>query len=275
MKGLNVFDRLNITHIIAIWLFGIVLFGALYFGLTLTNQPLMYNDKPITSDVIGFGNSIYFSFITALTIGYNDITPTGLAKLAVIIEAIFSIAMLGMFVAKIVAIKQEELVHEVEELSFEESTNSAISELYIFRNDIKNIQESSKTSKKPNNDVKEFEQSLPSLRLALLTLDRSTEKLTTEQKENSSLRIELIINSIDFSLSRMVELIEAFSHRKANWKKESTTATITECARITQKLYDQYSVLRSNEHQGTKVAEKLNDLSKTLNTLKESLETSD
>jgi len=82
MKGLNVFDRLNITHIIAIWLFGIVLFGALYFGLTLTNQPLMYNDKPITSDVIGFGNSIYFSFITALTIGYNDITPTGLAKLA-------------------------------------------------------------------------------------------------------------------------------------------------------------------------------------------------
>jgi hypothetical protein len=270
MKSSAVFDRLTITQIIAIWLFGVILFGALYFGLILTNQPLTHDGKPLTNDVIGFGNSIYFSFITALTIGYNDITPSGLAKLVVIIEAIFSITMLGIFIARIVAVKQEELVQEVEELSFEESTNSAISELYIFRSEIKTIQESMKTGKKAGSDVRAFENTLPNLRLALLTLDQSTGKLTSEQKENSSLRVELIINSINFSLSRMVELTEAFSHRKADWKKESTTATIAECARITQKLYDQYSILRSNEHQGTKIAEKLNDLNTTLNTLKES-----
>jgi len=271
MNGSAVFDRLNITYIVGIWLLGVLIFGSLYFGLTFTNQPLMYKNGPLTSDVIGLGNSLYFSFITALTIGYNDITPVGFGKLAVILEAIFSVALLGLFVAKIVAVKQEELSQEVEELSFEESTNSAISELYIFRNDIKNIQDKIVTTKKSSNEVKTFEQTLPNMRLALETLEHATDKLSSEQKQNSSLRVELIINSINFSLSRMIEMLEAFNHKKADWKKESTTATITECARITQKLYDQYSLLRSNEHSGTKVAEKLDDLNKTLATMNESL----
>jgi hypothetical protein len=68
----------------------------------------------------------------------------------------------------------------------------------------------------------------------------------------------------------MVEMLEAFNHRKANWKKESTTATITECAKTTQKLYEEYSFLKSSTS-GTKVAEKLDDLNKTLKDLHEIL----
>jgi len=269
MKQSNVFDRLTILQVIGVWLLGIVLFGVIYFGFTFTNHPLTYQNEPLTKNVNGLGNSLYFSFITAMTIGYNDITPTGYAKLAVIIEAIFSIALLGLFVAKIVAVKQDELAQEVEELSFEELTNSAISELYIFRSDVRNISDNIKSSKKIGNEVKSFEQSLSMLKLALENIDHATNKLTTEQKANSNLRIELILNSINFSLSRMVEMLEAFNHRKADWKKESTTAAIAECVRITQKLYEEYSFLRSNEHQGMKVAEKLDDLNKTLKNLQE------
>jgi hypothetical protein len=270
MKQSNLLDRLTILQVIGIWLLGILAFGLIYFGFTFTNHPLTYHNEPLTNDVNGLGNSLYFSFITAMTIGYNDIIPTGFSKLAVILEAIFSVALLGIFVAKIVAVKQEELQQEVEELSFEESTNSAISELYIFRSDIRNISEQVKSSKKISNEVKNFEQSLSTLKLALQNIDSATNKLTTEQKHNGSLRIELILNSINFSLSRMVEMLEAFDHRKANWKKESTTATITECIQIAQKLHEQYSFLKS-EAQGTKVVEKLEDLNKTLQTLNETI----
>ena len=269
MKQSTICDRLSLVHVIGIWLIGITLFGLIYFALTFTNHPLIYNNEPLTKDVNGLGNSMYFSFITAMTIGYNDITPTGFSKLAVIIEAIFSVAMLGIFIAKIVAVKQEELEREVEELSFEESTNSAISELYIFRNEIKNINERVKGSKKISNEVKDFEQSLSALKLALDNVDQSTGKLTAEQKHNSSLRIELILNSINFSLSRMIEMLEAFDHRKADWKKESTTATIDQSVKTIQKLYNEYSFLTSHEHNGKGVAEKLDDLNKTLKTLQE------
>jgi len=270
MKQSNIFDRLSLVHVIGLWLIGIIFFGAIYFALIFINQPLTYHNEPLTKNVFGLGNSLYFSFVTAMTIGYNDITPSGYSKLAVILEAIFSVALFGLFIAKIVAVKQEELVQEVEELSFEESTNSAISEMYIFRNDIKNINEQIKSSKKVSSEIKNFEQSLSMLKLALQNIDNATNKLTTEQKQNSSLRIELILNSINFSLSRMVEMLEAFNHRKADWKKESITATIAECTKTTQKLFEEYSFLKSST-QGTKVAEKLDDLNKTLKNLQETL----
>jgi len=270
MKRSNLLDRLSLLQVIGVWLLGIVLFSAVYFAFTFTNHPLIYQSEPLTKDVNGFGNSLYFSFITAMTIGYNDITPTGYSKLAVILEAIFSVAALGVFIAKIVAVKQEELEKEVEELSFEESTNSAISELYIFRNDIKNINEQAKNAKKVSCELKGFKESVCTLKLALENIDHATSKLTTEQKENCSLRIELILNSINFSLSRMIESLETFNHRKADWKKESTTAAINECVRITQKLCEQYSFTRLSEH-NNKAAEKLEDLNKTLQALQEIL----
>jgi hypothetical protein len=68
----------------------------------------------------------------------------------------------------------------------------------------------------------------------------------------------------------MIEMLEAFNHRKADWKKEFTTATIAECAKTTQKLYEEYSFLKSGTY-GTKVAEKLDDLNKTLTNLQEIL----
>jgi hypothetical protein len=179
MKQSNIFDRLSLLQVIGVWLIGIILFGAIYFALIFINQPLTYHDEPLTKDVNGLGNSLYFSFITAMTIGYNDITPTGYSKLSVVLEAIFSIALFGLFIAKIVAVKQEALEHEVEELSFEESTNSAISELYIFRSDIKNISEQINGSKKIGNVGKSFEQSLSTLKLALENIDHATNKLTT------------------------------------------------------------------------------------------------
>jgi potassium channel LctB len=268
MKQSSIFDRLTIIQVVGIWLLGVLVFGLIYFALTFTNQHLLYNNEPLTADANGFANSIYFSAITALTIGYNDLVPIGYSKLAVIMEAIFSIAMLGILIAKIVAVKQEELIQEVEELSFEESTNSAISELYIFRNDAKNIIEQLSATRKVGSQLKDLDQSLSTLTLALTNIDAATGKLSNEQKHGNSLRIELILNSVNFSLSRMIEMLEAFNHRKANWKKESTTATIKQCEQITQKLYEEYSFLKS-EHNAANVAEKLDDLDKTLKTLRE------
>lgn len=274
MKQSKLLDRLSLLQVVGLWIFGIMLFGVLFFGLTFTNHPITNNNEPLTKDLTGFGNSMYFSFITAMTIGYNDLIPVGYSKLFVVFEAIFSVALLGIFIAKIIAVKQEEIIHEVEELSFEESTNSAISELYIFRNDLKTLLEypktNSKTTKKETDLVQSFEQSLSMFKLALQNTENSTKKLTSEQKYSSSLRIELILNSINFSLSRMIEVLETFNHKKTNWKKESITATIAECKQILTKLHEEYSFLRSVESQ-SKAAEKLDDLDKTLKTLEETL----
>ncbi|HYD04006.1 MAG TPA: potassium channel family protein [Alphaproteobacteria bacterium] len=266
MKESTVFDSLSIKQIAGIWALGIVAFAILYFSLSFTAHHLSYNGESLTANANGFANSIYFSFITALTIGYNDIVPLGYSKLLVILEAIFSAALFALLIAKIASI---EIKHQVEELSFEESTNSAVSELYIFRSDIRNISESVKMSKKVNSEVRNFDQSLSTLVLALTDLDNATSNLSPEKKKEAGLRIGLIASSVNFSLSRMIELLEAFNHRKTNWKKESITAKIEKSLQIAKKLSEKYNFEQTQ--QDSKIVEKLDDLNKTLQTLQETI----
>lgn len=52
------------------------------------------------SEGIGIGNSIYFSFITAFTVGYGDVTPhTFLGKLSSVLVALTGILFFGVLTA--------------------------------------------------------------------------------------------------------------------------------------------------------------------------------
>ena len=91
-----------------------------------------------------------------------------------------------------------------------------------------------------------------------------------EQRENALIRIELITNSISFSLSRFVELLESINKHKIDWKKESTTPILAECQKTIETLYAQYNLLRSDDELSKKVGEKLEDLNKTLAAMQKS-----
>ncbi|HEY9702891.1 MAG TPA: ion channel [Allocoleopsis sp.] len=268
MNGSKIIDRLTIKQIIGVWTLGVIIFAAIYFSLSFTDHHLSYNNQSLTPNVNGFANSIYFSMMVALTIGYSSIVPLGYSKLIVLIEAIFSVLVFGILIAKIIATKQEEILRIVEDLSFEESTNNAISQLYIFRSDIRNISET-KSSKNVSSQIKNFEDSLKGITLALKDIENATSKLDSDKKKNSFQRIELIIGSVNSSLSRTIELLEAFNHRKTSWKKESITTRINECIKVAKKLCDEYSFLKSES--STMIGEKLEDLDKTLQNLQEKI----
>ena len=75
----------------------------------------------------------------------------------------------------------------------------------------------------------------------------------------------MITNSITFSCSRLVELLEEFNSKKIDWNKESTTSTIKEVERIKEKLNQQFNSTKSGNQMN--VEEKLEDLDKALATL--------
>ena len=264
---IQVFERLTFTRLITLWITTALIFSLVYYGLAYTPAPLIYKGQPLNTDISGLGNAIYFSFITATTIGYGDIAPIGFAKILAIIEAIASITLFGTFIAKIVSVKQEQIIEEIQELSFEDASHNAISELYIFRSQAKTLTEKPKLKPK---DFKEIETSLETLKESLASFNKATLTLH-EDKEKTLMRIGLITNSINFSLSRFVELLESINKHKTDWKKESTTPTIAEIQKTTDTLYAQYTVLKSEDDLSKKVGEKLEDLNKTLATLQKSL----
>jgi|GEM_PF-2197049 len=262
-----VIDRVSIPQIVISWFTLIIVFALVYFAFTFSTTPLLNQGKPLTNDVSGFGNAIYFSFITATTIGYGDIVPQGIAKTFAIVEILISITLLGLLISKLVTQKQAEVLEEIQELGTEESVHAAITELYIFRNDVKDIQEKLFTIKQKKNatELTDFEHSLTSLQSALKHLHLATPEHSFEEGSQETMHSALMTNSLTSSLSKLVELLETFNTKKIAWKNESITTTMNECTDMTHALIQQYRALSNNA--SNMIGEKLEDLNNVTSAL--------
>ncbi len=266
MKPLTrVFDRVSLSRLITVWISTITVFGIVYFGLALTSHAISYNGQSLTADVYGFGNALYFSFITAATIGYQNLIPTGSAKIFVIIEIIASTTFFGLIIAKLVSVKQQEIITEIKTLSVEETTHNAITQLYLYRNDLNDVL-TTKTSKA---QIQKFDTALINLRAALELISTPTEKISADDNK-ALMNMSLLMNSVNFSISKTVEVLNNFNSKHIQWKKESITTTLVSCNNNAKNLYEQYKINAAHE---TLVGEKLDDLDKTLTALQKSLGT--
>ncbi|WP_209505145.1 MULTISPECIES: potassium channel family protein [unclassified Ruegeria] len=62
-----------------------------------------YNDNCVVG-AQGPGDVLYFSYVTFTTVGYGDMSPTGLCRGLAVSEAVTGYILLGMFVAAAVAL---------------------------------------------------------------------------------------------------------------------------------------------------------------------------
>lgn len=264
----EVFERITVRQIATYWISNVALFSALYYGLSFAGATIMHNGQALTTSLEGLGNSIYFSFTTALTLGYGNIAPLGTAKALAVLEAIGSVSLIGLFIGKLVSIKQEKILEEIKELTFEEATHNAITGLYLFRNQAKELQEKISKSKKDKSISKEFDTINLTLINALQTFNDS--KITINDPHKSMMHLSLVTNSINYSLSRLVELLEEFNKRKIGWNKESTTTALAESVRMKETLTQSFERIKSDEQISKIVGEKLEDLNKAIEELQKS-----
>lgn len=92
--------------------------------------------------------SLYFSVVTATTIGYGDIIPQGFSRLIVMAESIVSLFLWAVFIAKLVTHKQEIALYQVHKMSFESMFIKTRENLFIMRKDFEEIIASVKKAKK-------------------------------------------------------------------------------------------------------------------------------
>ena len=67
----------------------------------------------VKADGQGFVTAIYFSFVTALSIGYGDVVPLGLFRIVAIVEGAAGLLIFGCVISKLVSRRQEELTEEI------------------------------------------------------------------------------------------------------------------------------------------------------------------
>lgn len=241
-RGFNTWlDKLTFFRIFLIWATIIVIFGFVYYFFADNHSFLFYN--PRNNTVRGALDSIYFSFITATSTGYGDILPSGFFKVISIFEVIFGLMLLAFVTSKLISIKQDVILSEVYEISFNEKINRLRSSLLVFRQNLSRIinkVEDNSVRKREINDIyiyiSSFEDTLNEIKSLIGTSSQNYFK-----KVLDPLNTELLFNSVLNSFEKLNELITILNEAKSDWRRDITLDLINRCISLNDALFAKFN----------------------------------
>ena len=137
---LDLVQQRSTLQLFLIWLGMILLTGIAYWlGALIGEHGLIEAGRPVTADLSGFASAIYFSFVTATSIGYGDIVPVGIARVVAVAEAITGLLIFGAVVAKFVSHRQDELMSEIHRVTFEDRLDRIETNLHMVISELLSV----------------------------------------------------------------------------------------------------------------------------------------
>ncbi len=226
----NLIDSLSFKKIFLAWITIIIAFGFVFSFLEYSspgNGLEGLSSESLTEIVL---NSIYFSFITATSTGFGDITPLGMSRFISVIEAVTGLLMFGIVISKLVSFKQETILKEIYDISFEEKVNRLRSALYLPRSDMDNLLHRFSEGRTPRGASEHLWSAMNSVNDALMEIQRVTcikhSKKREFVKSVGSFQMELIFNSVNLTLNKLNELLGHMNEVSYNWRSDRNTEGI-------------------------------------------------
>lgn len=231
-------DKLTFLRIFLAWTSIVALFGVIYFLTTTDSSYLMHS--PSREKVSGLLDHVYFSFVTATTTGFGDIIPTGAFKIIAIFEVVFGLMLLAFVTSKLVSLKQDIILNEVYEISFNEKVNGLRSSLLLFRQNIGRIIdriESNSIRKREVSEIYTHISSFEDILNEILDIMGTPERHYFK-KVISPLDTELIFNGLLQSFERLIELMHMLDRHGMEWRRDVTISLINRCIELNNSLFE-------------------------------------
>jgi hypothetical protein len=129
-------------RLVGFWLGMILFFGLLYWcaGLAM-GWGLQAGTTLVRPDFTGLATAIYFSFVTALSIGYGDVIPLGPLRVFAVVEGIAGLLIFGCVISKLVSKRQEELTEDIHRTTFEDRLDRVRTNLHLVFSDFGSVQQ--------------------------------------------------------------------------------------------------------------------------------------
>ena len=140
VRLLDALGERSVPSLIRLWLWMILSFGGIYWlaGMFM-GHGIRAAGEPISSDLSGLLTSIYFSFVTALSIGYGDVVPVGAFRALAIAEGAAGLLIFGVVISKLVSRHQEELTAEIHRIAFEDRLGRVRTNLHLVHSELQSI----------------------------------------------------------------------------------------------------------------------------------------
>jgi hypothetical protein len=130
-------DR-SVGALFTLWLEIVIGCGAAYWLMAWASpqSTLTSAGGPIAGGLRGLLPSLYFSAVTATSVGYGDIVPTGAARVLAVSEGIAGLILFGCVVSKFVSRRQDELIGQIHRIAFEDRLGRVRTNLLLVRTEL-------------------------------------------------------------------------------------------------------------------------------------------
>jgi Ion channel len=137
---LDFIDGLSTSQLFVTWLAVILACGCAYWLINLSGAAgLQQAGERVGANLNGLLTSIYFSFITATSVGYGDVLPLGATRILAVAEAVAGLLLFGLLIAKFVSYRQDMLVREIHSVTFEERLDRVQTNLHLVISELLTI----------------------------------------------------------------------------------------------------------------------------------------
>lgn len=132
----NAIAELPNSALLLLWAGMTIFFAVVYWIIGFLSPEHAPTIAHTTPTIEQFLDSLYFSIVTATSVGFGDIVPLGFSKILVSIQAITSLSTFAILVTKLVSQKQEHLTENLYRFTNEGSAHMILDELHLVRQDI-------------------------------------------------------------------------------------------------------------------------------------------
>jgi hypothetical protein len=155
MVLVDLFERRSAAELVALWLGTIVVCAVCYWLLGgSATQGLRSGGARVPFSASGFLSALYFSFVTATSVGFGDIVPLGGARAIAIVEAVAGLLVFGAVVSKLVSRRQEHIVAEIHRITFEDRLERVQTDLHLVLSELQAIATLCQTPDAPHGQVR-------------------------------------------------------------------------------------------------------------------------